>query len=154
MSKIKVLSIAVIVLILLNIGLITIFVFNKPPHPRHLEGNKGPKMIIIERLHFNKKQITVYEDLIKEHRKKIVNKESEINSIKEELYALLATDNQTESTILIAKINAIEKEIEEIHFAHFLDIKKICNAEQLKDYIKLTNELAIIFTTHKKPTRR
>ena len=154
MSKTRVLSIIVIVLILLNIGLMAVFIFNKPPHPRHFEGNGGPKQIIIERLHFDEEQITAYEDLINEHREDIETKEIQLREAKEKLYALLATDNQANKTILINKINSIQKEIEENHYNHFLEIKKLCNADQLNDFNDLSTELARLFSPHPKPPRR
>jgi periplasmic protein CpxP/Spy len=155
MNKTKVLTIAVIVLVLLNISVVATFMLNKPPHPPGMEGRQSPKTIIIERLHFNETQIAAYDDLIKEHRTTIQNKEEQLKLVKEELYALLAADNQTTSTDLITKINMIQKEIEEIHFNHFLDIKKLCKPEQLSDFNELTNELASLFSPiHEHPPRR
>ena len=51
------------VLALINIALISFFIFTKPPHPP--KGN--PKKIVIEKLNFNEEQIQAYENLIKKH---------------------------------------------------------------------------------------
>ncbi len=153
MNKIRVLSIAVVLLILLNIGLIVVISLNKPPHPNHPKGNLGPKNIIIERLHFDATQVVAYENLIIQHQETIQSKEDQLRTAKEKLYTLLAVDNQTEKVVLIDKINSIQKEIEEIHFNHFLDIKKLCKENQLKDYTELTNELARLFSPHPMPKR-
>lgn len=154
MTKSRVLIISIIVLVLLNIGLIAVLMLGHAPRPHHENGPKKPKFIVIEKLHFDENQINKYEVLIDEHRSIIKEKEVEMRAAKHALFDLLKSDNQEGKNERIAKINIIQKDIEEIHFNHFIDIKKLCNPNQIKDYNELTHELAKIFAPHKRPKKR
>ena len=152
MSKTKLLSIFVAALVALNIILIVVFVIKKPPHPPnapiHHDIGGAPKNIIIKKLHFDKKQIASYEKLIEQHRSNINSIDGELKVVKQELYILLSKEDQTGKDSLITKVMVFQKEIESTHFNHFLDIKKLCTKEQLKDYNELTHELARLFAPH------
>ena len=56
MSKIKLLTLAVVGLLIVNVGLLTFLFMNKPMRPpgRGGQGNEGPKSLIIEKLDFDK----------------------------------------------------------------------------------------------------
>ncbi len=153
MSKTRLLSILVIALIALNIVLIVVFVMKKPHQPPHHRNHVGPKNIIIEKLHFDEKQIGLYEELIQAHKNKINVKDNELSDAKNELYILLSKKNELEKSAVIEKMSVIQKEIEELHFNHFLDIKKLCNKEQLKYYNDLTHELAKLFSHPHRPKK-
>ena len=153
MSKIKLLTIAAIILLALNIGTIGFMVYNSPMrhNPRHQ--GEGPKKLIIEKLHFDKKQQEAYENLIVWHRSTIDSLDQEILQAKNRLYLqLLKTtiDVKAEDS-LINEIAEYQKQIEKTHFTHFQDIKKICKPEQLQYYYSLTEELAQLFS---KPPRK
>jgi hypothetical protein len=154
MNKNKLLIISVVVLVLLNITLIIVLILGNSPRPPHMQEHQNPQEIIIEKLHFDELQINAYNELIAEHRELIGNKEHEMRIAKEALYHSLSSDNQDEKDELIAKINILQKDFEEIHYNHFLEIKKLCKPEQIQDYNELTNELAKIFSRHPKPPRR
>lgn len=153
MNKIKLLSFLVVALVILNITILVVFIFNKPNHPEHPRLHQEPKNIIIERLHFDDTQITAYEELIKTHKTNIKTRFKELRNAKEELYILLNDNDSTKKDALISKINNTQKEIEQLHFNHFLDIKKLCKDDQLIDYEELTHELARLFAPHPKPRR-
>ncbi|WP_165395961.1 periplasmic heavy metal sensor [Flavobacterium sp. J27] len=123
--------------------------------PKDFRGpRKEPKEIIIEKLHFDSKQIAQYEALIATHRNTINTLDSTIKKLKRELYATLIENetptNKTDS--LFQAITEKQMAIEKVHFNHFLDIKKICKEEQLADYENLTAELAKIFSN--KPPKK
>ena len=40
----------------------------------------------------------------------------------------------------------LQKQVESVHYAHFMDIKKICRPDQLSDFDKLTKELSRLFS--------
>jgi periplasmic protein CpxP/Spy len=152
MNKSKLLIISVVTLAALNIALILVLTLGHSPRPPHNMG--GPKQIVIEKLHFDANQIEAYEELISVHRETIRSKEEEMRVAKESLYHSLSSNNQDKRDELIAKINIIQKNFEEIHYNHFLDIKKLCKPDQIKDYNELTNELARIFSPQKMPPKR
>lgn len=151
MNKIRLLSFLVIVLAILNITLLVVFVNNKPNHPPHPKFGKEPKNIIIERLHFDDAQVDAYDKLIQEHRLKIETLDTKLREAKEELYILLNEDDSSQTKTYFSKIAKVQKDIEKLHFNHFIDIKKLCKENQLQYYDELTHELARIFSPHPSP---
>jgi periplasmic protein CpxP/Spy len=110
----------------------------------------GPKKIIVEKLQFDEEQIVLYQKLIDQHRNDIRKKDAEILMLKRELYYYLTT-NESETSIdsLTTEIGITQKQIEKIHFNHFLDIKALCKPQQLLKFNMLSEELIEIFN-HKK----
>lgn len=151
MGKIKLLTIAVITLLILNLGIIVFLISNRAERPWH--HGEGPKMLIIEKLHFDKKQEAAYEKLIRWHRGTIDSLDKQIFDTKNLLYRELlnGNENKPEEDSLIQAIADYQKLIEQTHFIHFRDIKKICKPEQLPYYNALTKDLAQLFS---KPPKR
>jgi protein CpxP len=154
MEKTKLLTIAVIGLLLLNLATLGFLFLNGPKGNRPPHGGKPePKEIIIEKLHFDANQQKDYENLIQWHRSEITKLDDNIRQAKNELYSQL---NQSEVNAkakdsLITVINSNQKQIEETHFKHFEDIKKLCHKDQMEDFNELTEELSRIFAP--KPRR-
>lgn len=150
MSKAKLLWIAVIALLLLNFGILAFLFLSKEHEPM---GRKMPREIIIEKLHFNESQIVDYDKIIKQHQQSIKNLDDSIKNTKDKLYQLLndKTVNSSKKDSLFLKLANYQKQIETTHFNHFLEIKKLCNKNQLQDYKNLTQELGHLFSQHRKP---
>ena len=150
MNKTKLLSIAVIALLLLNFGILSFLFLSKgnPPSDR-----KMPREIVIEKLHFDKNQIVAYEKIIEIHQNTIRDLDKSIRETKNELYQLLNSDkiDSVQKDSLFLRLASYQKQIETTHFNHFLDIKKICKKEQLSDYNDLTKELSSLFAPKRKP---
>ncbi len=147
MNKSKLIGFIAIVLLLSNIALIA-FIFLAPPRrPAH----EGPRDIIIERLHFDQRQTEDYDKLIEDHRKSIRQKEGEMMQLKNRLYGSLTSGDTNSNDSLETAIGNIQIEIEKIHYAHFMDIGKLCNAGQKDDFDKLITEIAELFS---RPMRR
>ena len=148
MEKTKLLTITVIGLLLINFASLGFLLLNgikdhRPPHG----GNPKPKEIIIEKLHFDANQQKEYAELIKWHRAEITKLDDDIRQTKNELYAQL---NRTEVNAkakdsLIELLNSYQKQVEETHFKHFEDIKKLCHKDQMQDFNELTEELSRMF---------
>ena len=147
MTKLLFARISALLLLLVNI-LLVVFVYLKRPPTR-----EGPKMIIIEKLHFNDVQIQAYEKLIDSHRAAVREADKELMDNKKNLYATL-TESPSDSlkNSLIEKIVNAEQEIENIHYEHFLEIKKLCSTDQLPAFAELTKELSSYFSP--KPPRK
>ena len=148
MEKTKLLTISIIGLLLLNFATLG-FLFlsgpkgHRPPH----EVRQMPKEIIIEKLHFDNQQQKDYTKLIEWHHGEITRLDKNIREAKNELYSLLGK-NQIDVKVkdsLITVINSNQKQIEETHFKHFTDIKKLCHPNQLEGFNDLTEELSRIF---------
>lgn len=147
MEKTKLLTVAVIGLLIINLGTLSFLLLgpkgHRPPHGERPQ----PKEIITEKLHFDAAQQKEYAKLIQWHRGQIEKLDGNIREAKNQLYSQLsesATDAKAKDS-LIAVINSNQKQIEETHFKHFEDIKKICHKDQLEDFNRLTEELSRIF---------
>lgn len=147
MEKTKLLTIAVIGLLVINFGTLGFLFVNGKNHPPSHGGRPEPKQIIIEKLHFDAAQQKEYAKLIQWHRSEIMRLDNNIRQAKNELYSQL---NQPEinaiiSDSLISEISLNQKKVEETHFRHFQEIKKLCRKDQLDDFSELTQELSRIF---------
>jgi hypothetical protein len=150
MEKSKLLTISVFGLLLLNLATLAFLFLNGPKgHRPPLPGiQPSPKELIIDQLHFDTNQQKEYGKIIRWHQDEIRNLDNNIRQTKNDLYALL---NQSPVNIktkdsLIAVLNGYQKQIEETHFKHFEDIKKLCHPDQLDDFNALTEELGRVFT--------
>ena len=152
MTKSKFYIVIIVGLLISNILLIWALVNKKPPLPPF--GNPdGPKNIIIERLNFSEEQIDEYEDLILDHRAKIHDLERSLINLKQELYSHLNQDDFTPDS-LMAQITLIQSNIEQAHFDHFVEIKKLCSEEQQIKFDDLSKELARLFQPPKPPNEK
>lgn len=164
MSKIKLLSIAVIGLLLINIAVVGFLLLKKPPHPREDRPGPGeegmpameqtrPKNIIIDKLHFDKDQSAQYETLIEQHQAIMKSLNDSIKVAKNDLYSSLNNETFTGKDSLIAKLDLLQIQVERTHYDHFAAIKKLCKPEQLENYAALTKELARFFAPGKNNQR-
>ncbi len=140
MNKISFLKWAVTALILLNVCTVVFFATRKHP-PRR----EGPQKVIGERLHFDAAQIAGYENLIQKHQSSVQAKQQEITAAKSNLYQLLRGTDFSQKDALVGRIGALQQEIEQVHFAHFQEVKALCKGSQVADFDALAGELAQFF---------
>jgi periplasmic protein CpxP/Spy len=148
MNKTKLLTFAVVALLLLNLATLGFLVFSaKTNHPNSFR-RPQPREIIIEKLDFDANQQDQYVELIGRHRQEINKLDDQIRNSKQELYLQLTKQNINikAKDSLINNIANTQKQIEEMHFSHFQDIKKLCRKEQINDFNDLTEELSKIFS--------
>lgn len=151
MNKVKFLSIIAIGLLISNLVLAGFMLFKKPKHPM----KEGPKKIVIEKLHFDDKQVEQYETIIKEHQKKIRASDEKILNFKNALYTTLTKENSTiQRDSLINQIASVQAEIENIHYNHFLEMKALCKPEQQQYFEALTQEIATLFYKRQMPKEK
>jgi len=152
MNKEKFYKWTIVGLVVSNLFL-AVFLFFRSLPPKRFAPD-APKRIIIERLHFDKNQIAQYESLIQEHRKQIRTKDEEIRKLKNELYSLLPVENNSsKKDSLITLMAEKQKDVEYIHYNHFVDIKKLCKPNQMADYNLLVKEINDIFNRPPKPRK-
>jgi len=152
MSKIKLLTIGIIGLLILNFSILGFLFLHKPPHPEKSGRDEdGPKNIIIQKLNFDEKQIANYQKLIDEHQAKLKILRKQVRDTKQLLYQQLKTNNTTISNGLENKLGVLQTEIEQTHYQHFLKIKKLCKPNQLENYQELTEELSQLFNQNQPP---
>lgn len=142
MSKIKFLTALVLGLLLINIGLVFLVFFNKPPHPKFKKG-EGPRAYIIEELNLDEAQIEQYNALIEAHKATFKTLNQKVEKIRFEVYTGI-TNGQTivERDSLIQQLGDYQEAIERLHSAHFSDLKAICRADQEEAFTALMGEVA------------
>ena len=148
MSKIKLLSIAVLGLLIINIGILLFLFLRKPVHPpgdRPIQGKGATKNIIIELLNFDKEQVVQYEKLINLHQQSVKELDGQIRETKNQLYSTLASDAVISKDSLENKLGELQKQIEVVHYNHFSEIKRLCKPEQIEKFNSLSHELAKLF---------
>lgn len=131
----------IVVLLLSN----TLFIYKwwTAPERRH----PGPRNEIIEKLHFDEKQVAQYDVLIHGHRSAIEKAQRELQEQKQKLYENLEAPF---SDSILQEILKVESKIEHIHFNHFKDIEKLCRPDQKKYFKALNREIARLFSPGKK----
>ena len=140
MNKSKFLSIIIIGLLLSN-GILLFMFF----HGSKI--NKEPKTIIIDKLHFDKKQIKQYDIYIQKHRKAIIENETAIKKLRSNLFTQLKYKQDSAKTdSLIGFIARQQGVVEHINYKHFIEIKNLCKPSQQKDFNELTNEIVSLFS--------
>jgi Spy/CpxP family protein refolding chaperone len=150
MSRTKLLTIAVISLLLLNIGTLSVILLKSPPPP-HGDGRpphgEGPKRIIMERLHFDAGQQRAYELLIDDHRSKTMTLNQASRELHTKLYSLLKEESadKSQADTIILQIAENQKAINNLNFAHFQQIRDLCKPEQIKDFNLLAEDLSELF---------
>jgi protein CpxP len=152
MNRTKLLTIAVLGLLVLNTGTLGMLLLRGPAHHPHGDmppppPGEGPKRIIIERLHFDEAQQKQYEALIDDHRKRTAELHEASRNLHKELYSLLAADtaDKAKADALILQIAENQKATDHLNFDHFRQIKAVCRPEQLSDFNRLSEELSELF---------
>jgi len=146
-NKTKFFSFLIIGLLASNLLLIGFLVLKPKQHPPKPE---RPKNIIIEKLKFDKSQIESYQNLIDNHIQEVKAAERKLNDAKTLYYQTLKSGNKE---VALEVLLAAQKEIEQIHFNHFEDIKNLCKPEQLEKFNELVDELGRLFSSQKPPKR-
>ena len=139
--------IAVIVGLLISNILLVGFLINKS---NNQQVRKLPKTLIINRLKLNNHQIDLYQNLIKKHRNAINPTRNKIQKNKKLLYKGL-NNNEKINDSIFSIIKVLNNKIELINYNHFMDIRNICDDNQLKLFNDLSKDLNRIFS--KKPPK-
>lgn len=155
MNRTKLLTIAIIGLLLLNFGTLA-FIFLQKNHSRPGPPNQseqGPKYTIIARLHFNKSQQNEYSGMVDEHRSKNRELRDVSRQLHDELYELLKAEKVDEirKKDLITQIAENQKAIENLNTDHFMQIKSLCKGVQVDYFNQLVDDLGRLFAPQHPP---
>lgn len=143
MTRNKWLKIIIGALVVSN-ALLLVKSVTKHPRPK-TEKRPAPKQRIIEALDFDEAQQAKYEETIQRHRNNIQQQDKEIMLKKEQLYALLQAPNDSLKTQYLKELGDLKSAIDNINYEHFLEIKAICNSNQLASFNKLSEKFGRIF---------
>lgn len=133
------------ILAILNIVLL-LNTWRKPhlPPPHHqttMEG--GPKNRIIASLKFTPDQVDLYSNLVDAHRKAMHELRDKGKEIRSQYFDLLKQEQPDQKIVddLAITIANNQKEIEQVTFNHFKDVRKICSAEQKKKFDEIIGDI-------------
>lgn len=116
-------KIAVVLLILINIGCLAFMWFSRPSHPPKLGEHNIAKHLGLTG--DNKSKVDKMEKVHHIDKRKLIDKDLELHN---ELYKVIGTDQNADS--LLNAIAASKKEIEMMTFDYFDDIANYCNEDQ------------------------
>lgn len=151
MNKAKLVSFIAVGLLISNLLLIAFMVYNKPRGPMH----DGPRDLIIHKLHFDENQVKEYDKLIAWHRENVDKTQHEMMELRNRLYQSLTDEKiAPEKDSLIDLIGKTQIKMEQIHYQHFEDLKKLCKPEQQGAFKNLTLEIARLFAPPPPKNRR
>jgi uncharacterized membrane-anchored protein YhcB (DUF1043 family) len=136
-NKFRVLWIAIIVLIVLNIGMVAWFTFFA-----HRAG--PPQRLFLEKeLNFDEKQKESYRVMRDEHFMKARSIREQVKMMKEDFFKSMADSSLTDED-LRKKALAISTEMSELElmtFKHFQQVRQMCTPEQKEKFDEIIDEV-------------
>lgn len=151
MERTKLLTIAVIGLLLLNTLTIGFMILKRPPR---LAGRDGtPSRVIIERLHLDASQRQQYRQLIEAHQQQTHALSDESAQLFREYYGLLTSEptDTSRANALSAQIAENQRALAQLNFAHFQQLKQLCRPDQQAKFDQLVNDLSRLFGQQQRP---
>lgn len=141
MKRETLLTLAVIVLFLLNLATLGFMVFRGEQGPGP---HSGPDRLIVEGLRLDKAQIRQFEELKAEHRGQMQERDLQQKATQHQLWQLLRTSlpDTTLSNSLIDNLAMLEKEKKKLTFEHFQKLRAICRPEQQALFDSLIEEIS------------
>jgi len=129
----KILAVAVVLLLLLNIAMV-IYIVNQRSHSNHPHGN--PFEMLDKDLNMNEQQKTEVKKLRDEHFDAIRPFFDSIRSAKADYFSLVNSSNVTDSLLNVYndRINQLQSKTNKITFDHFRSVMALLNTEQQKKY--------------------
>jgi protein CpxP len=145
MERSKLLTIAVIGLLLLNVMTLGFLVFRRPPHPPH--GKGGPAGIIIERLQLDEQQKSDFRKLADVHHEAFVKLTDNAKELRHRYYNLLREDviDTAKADSLRTQMSANQGEIDKLNLEHFQQIRALCTPKQKERFNGLAEEILRFF---------
>lgn len=153
MTKIRLLTISVFALLFINMLMVSWFFLRENSQNTQTKASAlpiGPKLIIIDKLEFDKAQVAKYELLIQKHRTTIKGLNNAVSETKKKLYESLKNETLMDQDSLIDKIASLQREIETTHYKHFIEIRGLCKPSQIQKFNDLTQDLANYFISQRK----
>ncbi len=142
MEKTKLLTIAVIALLLLNVGTLAFLVLHRPHGgiPAHENHEKGPADFIIRELNFNENQRVRFMNLVDAHRKSMNDLQKRDSENYDKLLDALGNNDTVFVNTTLHVIGDTKAEGAKITFKHFEDVSAICTAEQKNKFKSVVHE--------------
>ncbi|MCB0839670.1 MAG: hypothetical protein KDD99_23530 [Bacteroidetes bacterium] len=146
--KIRIGGIAIILLVILNIGMMIFLLTQnqegfRPPGPELLrKKDQSARTFIIRELAFTPEQVVVFDSLRISHRQST----KEINQTNQKLRRqyfdqLMENVPASETEYLAEEIGTNQTRLEKILYRHFEDIREICTPQQREKFDSLIKEI-------------
>ncbi len=151
MERTKLLTVAVLGLLLLNLVTISFLLLRSrtqraPNRPIPPDGD-GPSRILIERLHFDSRQQQQYQTLIAAHQQQTRLLAEQSVQLYRDYYGLLekTPPDTMQARALSSQIAQNQRAQAELNFAHFEEIKALCRPDQQPAFRALVSDLSRLF---------
>lgn len=127
----KILTIAVVFLLLTNIALV-IFMLNKKQPADKKRNRVDPSEMMVKELNMTEQQQKEYKSLKEEHFKNIKPLFDSVRAAKTAFFALTKEQNVSDSLVNVYSLRIGEKQsaIDKLTFAHFKKVRGLFTAEQ------------------------
>ena len=118
-------------LLVINIGLVALFIFKPKPHMRQ----RGAREQISEKLAFSDEQEKQFGEMVKIHRQAIREiMEEERTLVRSYFEQLSITTGSEDKELLLRQIMKLKKDKIVLTYHHFEELKSICNEDQLAKF--------------------
>ena len=144
MSKVRILSIAVVLLLVVNGITLFMLLRHRGPHDG-VPPRDRPKMMVIERIGFDDEQVRAYEVLIDRHRAAIIAQDEALGNARRDLFNDLAATDPARRDSIVQQIARLQAQVEMINHAHFAEVRALCKPDQLPRFDAMIGELASFF---------
>jgi len=104
-----------------------------------------PMEVIVEKLQFDENQQQEFTKLVRVHRKDVKSIHQSIVRLKNNMYQGLKKEIPVVNDSLLTLVANSVKELERIHYEHFMDIKNLCDSSQRTNFNELANNLGFLF---------
>lgn len=141
-SSTRILTVAVIILLLANLALVYFIITGKKGSDRR-EGRKDPMEIMIKELNMTEQQQTAFKSMKDEHFKNIRPLFDSMRSIKSQFFSLMKDSTVSDSAIQQGEQKVLDqqKRMDMMTFDHFKKLRSLFTTEQLPKYDSLINKM-------------
>ncbi|MBM3415423.1 MAG: periplasmic heavy metal sensor [Bacteroidetes bacterium] len=132
MKNNKLLTIAVIALLLSNIGLVAFMLTGKSSKGDRRHGRREPFEMMVKELNMTEQQQKEYKQMKEEHMKNVRPLFDSVRAAKSAFFTLIKDSTATDSLIHVYSRRISEKQaaLDKITFTHFRNVRKLFTAEQ------------------------
>lgn len=155
-DKNKILSAAVVILLMINLGILGLLWFERSPKippermnqmdsrhpPERMPPDGGPKEFLIRELKLNDKQTQDFLKLVDEHQTDMKRLRDKIRNEKTQLWDNISKSSTeaSNSETIASEIANDQKQIELVTFRHFQKVRELCDDTQKKKFDEVIKE--------------
>lgn len=141
-TKSRLLSTVIIVLLVANIATLAVFLFKKDEKKLPPPQKGGPFAFLVKELALDSIQVLAYTKLRDEHQKNVEAFRAEIRNAKDALFDLLKDPNVNDGKLQEALNNIGEKEkaFDKVVFVHFQHVRSLCTETQKKKFDEIIQQ--------------